>query len=315
MFSVQKGKFGKFNQVKLVNDDTGEHFTLIPGYGATLNELVLNKNGRNYSIVDGVENPSELIRNEWFKSAKLTPYPNRISKGKYSFGGKSYRLPINFAPQKHAIHGLVFNQRFQLKKVKKASSSISADLEYTYRKEIPGYPFSFKVILTWSLTKKGLKCSTTIRNICSETMPMGDGWHPYLRLTEKVDSLFLKISANTKVDVDEKMVPTRKTSRFDKFSTLSPIGGTRLDTGFVINEKGKVASSELYSKANDVKIVLWQETGKGKYNYLQVFIPPSRTSIAIEPMTCATDAFNNKMGLILLKPGEEFTGAYGIYLS
>ena len=49
-----------------------------------------------------------------------------------------------------------------------------------------------------------------------------------------------------------------------------------------------------------------------KYNYLQVFIPPLRNSIAIEPMTCNTDAFNNKEGLIILEPDQQFKASYGV---
>src|SRR5699024_12871733 len=37
-----------------------------------------------------------------------------------------------------------------------------------------------------------------------------------------------------------------------------------------------------------------------------------RTSVAVEPMTCAVDAFNSGDHLITLAPGEEFTGRWGI---
>jgi len=54
--------------------------------------------------------------------------------------------------------------------------------------------------------------------------------------------------------------------------------------------------------------------GYREYNYLQVFIPPDRMSIAIEPMTCNANAFNNKDGLITLSPGEVLTTVCGIEL-
>ncbi|MBU0474326.1 MAG: hypothetical protein KKF62_09190 [Bacteroidetes bacterium] len=31
--------------------------------------------------------------------------------------------------------------------------------------------------------------------------------------------------------------------------------------------------------------MLWQEVGKGKYNYLQFYTPPKRNSVAVEPKT------------------------------
>ncbi|MCB0643138.1 MAG: hypothetical protein KDC44_15925, partial [Phaeodactylibacter sp.] len=52
----------------------------------------------------------------------------------------------------------------------------------------------------------------------------------------------------------------------------------------------------------------------GKYNFLQVFTPDHRQSIAIEPMTCNVDAFNNREGLIVLKPGEAHAASFGLRL-
>ena len=81
-----------------------------------------------------------------------------------------------------------------------------------------------------------------------------------------------------------------------------------------MEKKEGIAITELYDPQRDLRIVLWQETGKRKYNYLQIFTHPSRMSIAIEPMTCNIDAFNNKEGLITLKSDESFKACYGIRL-
>jgi aldose 1-epimerase len=37
-----------------------------------------------------------------------------------------------------------------------------------------------------------------------------------------------------------------------------------------------------------------------------------RRSLAIEPMTCAPDAFNSGAGLIVLEPGESSSSTWGI---
>ena len=110
------------------------------------------------------------------------------------------------------------------------------------------------------------------------------------------------------------MIPTGKTTQFTKFSEPAQIKKQEIDTGFILPKKESIKKTELYDKKQDIKIIIWQETGNRKYNYLQVFIPPKRTSIAIEPMTCSTDAFNNKEGLIILKPKEIFSASYGVYL-
>ncbi|MBL7825649.1 MAG: hypothetical protein JNJ57_03390, partial [Saprospiraceae bacterium] len=45
-----------------------------------------------------------------------------------------------------------------------------------------------------------------------------------------------------------------------------------------------------------------------KFPFFQVFTPPHRESIALEPMTCNVDALNNEQGLISLKSGKKWTG-------
>jgi len=66
------------------------------------------------------------------------------------------------------------------------------------------------------------------------------------------------------------------------------------------------------NKTNTAGYRICQETGKYKYNFLQVYTPPHRKSIAIEPMTCAPNAFNNEQGLIILAPFESFSASWGI---
>jgi aldose 1-epimerase len=37
-----------------------------------------------------------------------------------------------------------------------------------------------------------------------------------------------------------------------------------------------------------------------------------RQGLAVEPMTCAPNAFNSGEGLLVLEPGEVFRGSWGI---
>ena len=43
-----------------------------------------------------------------------------------------------------------------------------------------------------------------------------------------------------------------------------------------------------------------------QFPYFQVFTPPHRESVALEPMSCNVDAFNNRQGLIALEPDKEW---------
>jgi aldose 1-epimerase len=52
------------------------------------------------------------------------------------------------------------------------------------------------------------------------------------------------------------------------------------------------------------------------FRYLQVFTPDDLAggvpAVAVEPMTCAPDAFNSTAGLIVLEPGGTWAGSWGI---
>ncbi|KAA3635266.1 MAG: hypothetical protein DWQ02_10115, partial [Bacteroidetes bacterium] len=52
----------------------------------------------------------------------------------------------------------------------------------------------------------------------------------------------------------------------------------------------------------------------GDFPYLQVYTPPHRNSIAIEPMTCPPDVYNNGVGLIELIPGAESSFTFSMIL-
>jgi aldose 1-epimerase len=47
-----------------------------------------------------------------------------------------------------------------------------------------------------------------------------------------------------------------------------------------------------------------------RFRFLHVYT--SRTGVAIEPMTCAPDAFNSGDGLLALAPGASFAGRWGL---
>jgi galactose mutarotase-like enzyme len=75
----------------------------------------------------------------------------------------------------------------------------------------------------------------------------------------------------------------------------SEAGATRPATARTVVERG------------DDAVVL--EQSLPPFRYTQLYIPPQRTSIAVEPVTAATDAFNRpELGLRRLGPGERIDG-------
>lgn len=67
---------------------------------------------------------------------------------------------------------------------------------------------------------------------------------------------------------------------------------------------------EIRFTTDEYHLVYTQDYATSKY--FQIFTPSDRQSIAVEPMTCSINAFNNKQGLIILKAGESCRCAYGV---
>lgn len=314
MFEVKRDAFGPNERYVLLNQKTKEYVSVIPSFGGHVNELILKKKGVLFSIIDGPKTIEELIANPYYKSAKLIPFPNRIKNGKYVFKERTYQLPINHIAENHAIHGLLYNKPFLVKKMENSNSSALLELEYCYSGELEGYPFSFLLQLEYTFTINGLKINTAVINQGNSEMPFADGWHPYFSFQETVDDLSILIPDSKIIEVDHRMIPTGNKTKNVNFSKLSKINDQLFDTTF-ISETDDTATTQLYSSKKNVRIHVWQETGLNKYNFVQIYIPPDRRSVAIEPMTSNTDAFNNGEGLIILKPCDVYTNSCGVYLS
>jgi aldose 1-epimerase len=95
------------------------------------------------------------------------------------------------------------------------------------------------------------------------------------------------------------------------FRSAKEIGGVRLDHCFtdVVRERDGRARVRLGNGTS-----LWADES---YGYFMVFtgdgLPDvDRRSIAVEPMTCAPNAFRSGEGLIRLEPSETHVGVWGI---
>ena len=141
-------------------------------------------------------------------------------------------------------------------------------------------------------------------NTSEEIYPFGFGWHPYFLIKDSGSCSSLKLPEGYKIQIDEFMIPTGEKESYDDFLNLCKIDNSNFDTGFELVLNGKTSNVTLQDD-NKYGLNFWQESGPGEFRFLQVFIPPDRKSIALEPMTCNIDAFNNKEGVWMLEPQEK----------
>ena len=315
MFKIKEKPFGKFTKLILSNLDTDEYISIIPLLGANTNELVLQKDGALHEVLAGERTPEKLRANAWHNGARLLPYPNRIQNGTYIFNNRKYQLPINFINQNHSIHGLLYDKPFIHNSSHSDEKTASVTLENQYNKNESGYPFSFITTITYELSDRGLMCSTHVTNNGTEPLPLGDGWHPYFTFGSKVDDLALQLPSGEFLEVDNRQIPTGNIISLETFLQPATIGKIEFDDCFVLPRNQSIIRSRLLNNEQNLTIDIWQETGFNKYNYLHVYIPPDRTAIALEPMTCPANAFNSGQNLIVLEPEQCYHSRCGVQLN
>jgi len=314
-FQVREEEFGTNSVFKLLDTKTGEFVSILPCLGGSINQMTLNNKGNLIKIMDGYSSIRDAEKNltSSFKGSNLFPFPNRIADGKYNFNNQVYQLTLNFPQENNAIHGLLFDEEFKIVDKQDGATGSMLILEYE-AKEAKGYPFRYYFKTLYRLRENnGFECEIQVTNLMDHPIPVAHGWHPYFKLGEsQINDLQLQFQAKNILKVDKRNIPTGESISYNKFNKLTTILDINLDNCFRLSEENERAETIIMNKSSDFGYKIWQETGSYKYNYLQIYTPPHRKSIAIEPMTCIPDAFNNKEGLIILSPSESFSVIWGI---
>jgi aldose 1-epimerase len=245
----------------------------------------------------------------------LIPWPNRLEDGRYEFEGERHQLALDEPERRNAIHGLVRWSAWN----RAEQEPNRVVMEHLVHPR-PGYPFSLALSIEYVLSDNGLSVRTTTANAGETPCPYGAGAHPYLTVgTTTVDSAMLQAPGRMALRCDERAIPVGKDSiegtEYD-FRRPRLIGATKLDHAFTDLDRDDdgLARVELRDPNARTALTVWVDQS---YPYIQLFTGDSlpdvaRRSIAIEPMTCAPNAFRSGDGLIVLEPGASITSVWGI---
>ncbi|MFZ1527355.1 MAG: aldose 1-epimerase [Ferruginibacter sp.] len=304
MFSISRISENGFDKIILANEITGCRAEILPGCGAILNAFIIKKIDNEINIIEGYETAEDFDKNfeaKGFRSAKLSPFVCRLKGGNYLFGKTNYQVS-SFYLGKHAIHGLIYKAAFRVSKFKKSKKSAFAELEYKYREAGKGFPFAYNCIIRYELkTGNRLVITTCIVNKGKSAMPITDGWHPYFSFGKKIDDIEMRLRVKKMLEFDEELIPTGKLLPNRKFKDFTPIGAAVFDNCFSINPQYKTVL-QLRDRTALLQLNIKPASA---YPYLQLYTPDHRGSIAVENLSAAPDAFNNRMGLLVLKKGEK----------
>ncbi|MBK7869212.1 MAG: hypothetical protein IPJ74_00310 [Saprospiraceae bacterium] len=306
MYQLDITPFGDFEKFSLHNPVSGNRLDLVPAFGACVLDLQI----AGQSILDGYQTPEEMLINKWGKNTVMFPFPNRLQDGKYEWLGKTHQLPINDADTGNALHGFGRKKEMRVEEIETEENFAAITCLYSSQGEEVGYPFAFTFAISFRIEDTGnVEVELLFQNDDEQPIPVGFGWHPYFQLADTIDQMELQLPAAEMIEVNNRLIPTGKRYLYNYFLNIKPIDSTILDNCFALSSEQNKAQVTLRGERGILNY--WQEMGDHKFNFLQIFTPPHRKSIAIEAMTCNINAFNNKEGLITLQPGAHAHARFG----
>jgi aldose 1-epimerase len=241
-----------------------------------------------------------------YAGALLTPWPNRISKGRYQFEGSEYQLDTRDGLG-NALHGLVDDATAEIVETANGFLKLATRVEGD-----PGYPASLLVETSFELTQSELVVSYFVTNTGTGNAPVGIGTHPYFPFSEATT---VEINAEVAFVHGADMLPIANIPASDiglGKGIRAMAQDLSLDTQFT-RTANPVATLESDGQALDI----WSENADWLMVYTTNKFPWASgegNAIAIEPQTCPADAFNTGEDLRVLAPGESTFMRFGLRL-
>src|SRR5205085_2622620 len=133
-----------------------------------------------------------------------------------------------------------------------------------------------------------------------------------------IDAVHVRSPARSWLPSDERAIPDGSRRPVDDgpgdLRSPSPLAGRRLDTAFTDLERdGDGRAWVVLTSPSGVVVRVWMDE---RYPFLMLFtgdgLPDParrRTGLAVEPMTCAPNAFQSGDGLVVLGPGDSHTAS------
>jgi aldose 1-epimerase len=242
----------------------------------------------------------ELLAEGDFAGKVLAPWPGRLRDGRYRFDGAEHRTPTTERERRNALHGLTTERRWRGTR----SSSRHLTLAYDLRPE-DGYPFALALEVEYELAIRSVVATLRATNVGGAPAPFGAGLHPYLR------GDVLELPARVVLPLDDRLLPAGNPAPVAgtelDFRRGRAIGAQRIDRCFGELDRDGDGIARVALAGDAGRVGVWMDA---RFGFIQIYT--NEAGVAIEPMTCAPDAFNSGDGLVVLAPGDSFTGRCGL---
>lgn len=261
-----------------------------------------------------------------FGAAILLPYANRITgedapgarEVAAQIAGRRARLPRNWGGQapgarRYAMHGLILAARAE--HLRQPSPNV---LEAALPAGDFGgrWPGCAEVAIRYTLSGGALELEVRTTSLGPEPLPLGVGWHPYVRLPSgRREQALLRVPACARAlvnDYDE-VLPTGALepvagTAYD-FRAGRPLGGLYLDDCFteLMRDAAGRVTAEIVDPAAGYGLRISTPTAEVKA--VQVYAPPDQPFVVLEPQFNLADPYSPvwppdvDTGMALAPPG------------
>jgi aldose 1-epimerase len=307
MFRITRTKIGSF-RARHLSSGLGDEL-LILDLGGTVRDLALVPagGGKALSLLARCE-PAQVADDPLFRGRLLFPFNDRIPGGSYVFEGREHRLRINSPQDGSAIHGFLYRREMECIGEDADTDRAHLVLRDKIRPgEEPGYPFAVSLRVEYELGRGRCSISFLVRNEGKGNAPFALGWHPYFSLGGRADDWMLEDRGERFVPVDDCLMPLGGLADaaggpYD-FRRGRRLGAESLDIALVAPPDGRIQLSREGGAALELN------ADPELFPFTQLFMPPDRDSLAVEPISSPTNAINrSELGLQVLAPGEERRG-------
>lgn len=200
----------------------------------------------------------------------LAPWAGRLCRGRFGFGGKDHRVPVNLRP--HAIHGTVFKHAWE----QIGDAAIATGLG-------PQWPYAGRAVQRFGLEGSVLRVRLEL-HAQREAFPASLGFHPWFRRNLGGSApAELDFQARARLALDTTGIPTGE---------LLPPGAGPWDDCFL-----GVADAPAILWPDVLRLRLFAET-----RCWVVYDRPAH-AFCVEPWTAPPDALNREEAAIV-EPGR-----------
>lgn len=273
--------------------------------------------------------PEDVMGNKTFAhgGAILLPYANRI-RGKLqpdgttletNIAGKTVMLPANWigknpGAERCAMHGLILAANFQVQE--HSDNQVTALL---HADNFANHWLSkTDVTVQAGLQDDSFAFTVDAKNVGSEPLPMGIGWHPYFALPSgKREQARMHVPARQRglvTNYDDvfptgQTVPVRGTPYDFMAAGGAPLNKLFMDDTFVDVQKDAQGHTVAEIIDPAAKYGLRITATAPEISAIQVYAPPDKSFIVLEPQTNWADPYGSewkgkKTGMVTLAPGQ-----------